>query len=600
MILILGGTTEGRVAVKVADEAGKPFYYSTRSDIQAVDSHNGVRLSGGLDLDSMTLFCREHEIRLIIDAAHPFAKVLHDTVGNVSEQLGLPVVRLERIFPEHNPDIIWCRDFDHAVMLMKQNGVSNLLALTGVKTIAALKPFWTDHDCHFRILDREESLELATQQGFPAERLVYYQHGESEDTVLQQLKPDAVITKESGLSGGFQEKVDAARRAGIPVYAVMRPQLPSGFETVTGEHTLRRAIEKYIPDFYPLRSGYTTGSCATAASKAALTALLLGEELSTTQIQIPDGELLTIPVTVLQVTHDSAVASVIKDAGDDPDVTNGCTVVSTVRFSDRPGIHFLQGDGVGRVTLPGLGLEVGEPAVNPVPRKMIETELAGLLAETVRDGAGLDVTISVPGGEELATHTFNPKLGIVGGISIIGTSGIVRPFSSEAFVEAIHRECEVAMAVCPERLVINSGARSERFVKELYPQLPPQAYVHYGNYIGETLKIAQELGFRNVTMGIMMGKAVKLAQGNFDTHSRVVTMNREFIREMAQEAAVPQECLARIDSMVLARELWDLIPRDNLNTFCNVVREHCHSFCDGLIPDGRLTILILTDQGQVF
>lgn len=600
MILILGGTTEGRLAVKVADEAGKPFYYSTRSDMQQVESHNGVRLTGGLDQGSMTEFCREHDIRMIVDAAHPFAKVLHDTVGKVSEGLSIPVIRLERTFPERDEDIIWCKDYDHAVELMNATGVSNLLALTGVKTISKLKKFWSRHECHFRILDRDESLELATEQGFPADRLVYYHQGESEDLILQQVHPDAIITKESGISGGFKEKVDAARRAGIPVYAVMRPELPEHFETVTGEHTLRRAIEKHIPDFYPLKSGYTTGSCATAASKAALTALLLGEELSTVQIRIPNGELLTLPVEILKVEEGSARASVVKDAGDDPDVTNGCTVVSEVKKSDVPGIHFLQGEGVGRVTLPGLGLEPGEPAVNPTPRRMIESELSELLEEAGRSEVGLDVTISVPGGAELAEHTFNPKLGIVGGISIIGTSGIVRPFSSEAFVEAIRRECEVAKAVYPGRLVINSGARSERYVKSQYPDLPPQAYVHYGNYIGETLRIAQELGFRQVTMGIMMGKAVKLAEGNFDTHSRVVTMNRDFIREMAVEASVPEESLSRIDQMILARELWEIVPEKNIREFCNVIKRHCHALCNALLPDGKLTILIISDDGKVY
>jgi len=600
MILILGGTTEGRLAVKVADEAGKPFYYSTRSDLQQVESHNGVRLTGGMDRESMTEFCRQHDIRLLIDAAHPFAEMLHDTVADVSEELSIPVIRLERMFPERDKDIIWCRDYDHAVELLRSAGVNNLLALTGVKTISKLKGFWCDHSCRFRILDREESLEHARQQDFPQDRLVYYHQGESEDLILKELCPDAVITKESGLSGGFHEKVNAARRAGIPVYAVMRPEMPYSFETVTGEHTLRRAIEKHLPDYYPLKSGYTTGSCATAASKAALSALIMGEELSTVQIRIPNGELLTLCVDILEIGDGFARASVIKDAGDDPDVTNGCTVQSLVRISNEPGIHFLKGEGVGTITLPGLGLEIGEPAINPTPREMIRAELTELMAGAGRSGAGVDVTISVPGGEQLAEHTFNPKLGIVGGISIIGTSGIVRPFSSEAFVQAIRRECEVAKAVFPDRLVINSGARSERFVKAQYPDLPAQAYVHYGNYIGETLEIAQELGFPDVTMGIMIGKAVKLAEGNFDTHSRVVTMNREFIREMAVQAGVSEMILDSIDKMVLARELWDIIPQELLPGFCNVIKQHCHALCNPLLPGGKLTILLISESGQVY
>ena len=165
------------------------------------------------------------------------------------------------------------------------------------------------------------------------------------------------------------------------------------------------------------------------------------------------------------------------------------------------------------MTLPGLGIPVGEPAVNKVPREMITRELSALY-----DG-GLDVTISVPGGRELALKTFNPKLGVVDGISIIGTSGIVRPFSSEAFVEALRKEMEVAIAVGVPQIVINSGAKSEQFLRARFPDLQPQGFIHYGNFIGATLSLAAELGISRVTMGIMLGKAVKLAEGNLDTAS---------------------------------------------------------------------------------
>ena len=265
-----------------------------------------------------------------------------------------------------------------------------------------------------------------------------------------------------------------------------------------------------------------------------------------------------------------------------------------VELSHKPGVHFLQGEGVGRVTLPGLGIPIGEPAVNPVPRKMIEQELTALY-----DG-GLDVTVSVPGGREIAQKTFNPKLGIEDGISIIGTSGIVRPFSDEAFVEAIRREVEVAKAVGAQRLVINSGARSERFVKALYPDLPPQAFVHYGNYIGETIKIAQELGFREVTMGLMIGKAVKLAAGMLDTHSREGVMDKIFIKQMARESGCHKTICDRIDSITLARELWTLIPQDLIDGFCKIIIRYCHTHCDSLLSDGNLTIVLISEEGGLF
>ena len=593
MILILGGTTEGRMAVKVADEAGRRFWYSTRGDLQQIESHNGVHVTGAMDTDAMTAFCREHEIKLIVDAAHPFAVRLHATVSEVSQSLSIPVVRYERTYPEHTDDIIWCKDYDDAIRRLEQSGAESLLALTGVQTIPALKEYWSKHKCIFRVLDREESIELAHKSGFNTDNLVFY--GNCSDLeLMREVNPQAVITKESGLSGGFTEKADAARELGIPLYAVMRPELPAHFITVTGEHGLRKEIERLVPGFYELRTGFTTGACATAAAKAALTALLSGEEQTQVRFSIPDGEVFTLPVQNCRIDKDWAQASVVKDAGDDPDVTNGCTVQVKVALSREPGVHFLQGEGVGRITLPGIGLEVGEPAVNPVPRRMITEELTALY-----DG-GLDVTVSVPGGAELAQKTFNPKLGIVDGISIIGTLGVVRPFSMEAFVEAIRREVEVAKAVGTPRLVINSGARSERFVKALYPDLPAQAFVHYGNYIGETISIAEELGFKEVTMGLMIGKAVKLAAGMLDTHSREGVMDKKFIRRMARESGCPWRVRRAIGRITLARELWTLIPTEYLESFCATVIRYCHTHCDALLPSGSLTILLISEEGKIY
>ncbi len=295
---------------------------------------------------------------------------------------------------------------------------------------------------------------------------------------------------------------------------------------------------------------------------------------------------------------DAATAIVVKDAGDDPDVTNGRQIVATVAFSDEPWMHFLQGEGVGRVTLPGLGIPVGGPAINRVPRQMMEQNLSALY-----DG-GLDVTISVPGGRELAQRTFNPKLGIVDGISIIGTSGIVRPFSNEAFVEAIRREVEVAVAVGSPMLVINSGAKSEAFLKARYPDLPPQAFVHYGNFIGETLKIAADLRLPKVVMGIMLGKAVKLAEGHLDTHSRSVVMNKEFLKGVAAEAGCSPVAAEAIDRLTLARELWNGLGDADARCFFGAILDRCYAVCDSVypsaVPAASLTILLLDEDGNVF
>ncbi|MBR7025996.1 MAG: cobalt-precorrin-5B (C(1))-methyltransferase [Bacteroidales bacterium] len=627
MILILGGTTEGRLAVRVADAAGSPYWYSTRGDLQQVECRNGTHVSGAMDEAAMASFCEEHGIRLLVDAAHPFASELHRTVAAVAESLDLPVVRVERSYPEETPDIRWCDSYDDAIARLEADGITRLLALTGVQTIGKLRGYWSHNECWFRILHRDESLEKAVREGFPPERLVYYEEDDAVD-LIARLQPQAILTKESGESGGFNDKVSAAKAAGVPVYAVRRPALPSGFEVVTGEHGLRKSIERLVPGFFPLRSGFTTGACATAAAKAALLTLLGREVGDSVEILFPDGERMALPVActertgfrpekgpvlgtdadfmatcpekgpVLGTESDCryATATVVKDAGDDPDVTNGISVVASVAFSDEPGIHFLQGEGVGRVTLPGLGLPIGGPAINRVPRQMMESELSALY-----DG-GLDVTISVPGGRELAKHTFNPKLGVVDGISIIGTSGIVRPFSNEAFVESIRREMEVAIAVGSPMIVINSGAKSEAFLKARYPELPPQAFVHYGNAIGETLTIAAELKVEKVVMGIMLGKAVKLAEGHLDTHSKSVVMNRTFLKEVAEEAGCSPATAEAIDSLTLARELWDGLPAADAGKFFSAVLKRCESVCAAVYParegEGELTILLLKENGE--
>ena len=591
MILILGGTTEGRLAVRVADAAGSPYWYSTRGELQQIECKHGTHITGALDEAAMAAFCTDHGIRLLVDAAHPFATELHQTVASVAESLDLPVVRVERSYADGQEGVIWCESYEETISRLEADGITRLLALTGVQTIGKLRPYWERHETWFRILRRDESLEKAAQQGFPAERLVYYEE-EDEAVLIARLQPQALLTKESGESGGFPQKVAAAQAAGIPVYAVRRPTLPASFEIVTGEHGLRKAIERLVPGFFPLRSGFTTGACATAAAKAALLALL-GEKVGdTVEILFPDGEILSLPITDVKPLQ--ASATVIKDAGDDPDVTHGHAIFATVSFSDQPGIHFLQGEGVGRVTLPGLGIPVGGPAINRVPRQMIEQNLSALYA------GGLDVTISVPDGRALAQRTFNPKLGIVDGISIIGTSGIVRPFSNEAFVEAIRREVEVAVAVGAPRLVINSGAKSEAFLKARFPELPPQAFVHYGNFIGETLKIAAELEVPQVTMGIMLGKAVKLAEGHLDTHSKSVVMNKDFLKEVAREADCSPAAAEAIDRLTLARELWKGLPEADARRFFSAILDRCYATCATVYPAATLTILLLDEDGNVF
>lgn len=232
MILVLGGTTEGRKAVATLDKAGKPFFYSTRGGMQQVESHNAVRISGALDSEALTSLCQNNGIKLIIDAAHPFATQLHENVKCASEALSIPVVRFERNFPQRDGSYTWCDDFDDAVIKLKAAGVKSLLSLTGVQTIATLKEFWQDHDCIFRILDREDSISIAAKNGFPPDKLVYYEADGHISNLLLQHPCDAILTKESGDSGKFQEKTEDAINAGVRIFVVKRPALPEGLSLI--------------------------------------------------------------------------------------------------------------------------------------------------------------------------------------------------------------------------------------------------------------------------------------------------------------------------------------------------------------------------------
>ena len=582
MILVFGGTTEGRVAAKVLEESGAAYYYSTRSDTQDIQLVHGIRLTGSMTAPDMIAFCREHDIRLIIDAAHPFAEDLHHNIVRVAENLGIAVIRYDRIYPPHDEDLIWCKDYDDAINQLKVHEINRLLALTGVNTIAKLRGYWRKNDCWFRILNRDESLAGSQKAGFPTDHLVYY---DKDDTasLIERLQPQAIITKESGTSGGFAEKVEAARQAGIKIFVVERPDYPMTdgvtVEHVNGPHGLRRAVEKLLPEFYPLHSGLTTGTCATAAAIAATVQMTTGETPSSVPVVLPDGETIDV-----DVTYSDGYAAVFKQAGDDPDVTNGIEIRAHVEPSDH--FEILGGEGVGRFTVPGFDFPPGEAAINKAPRQMMRDNIKG----------NVSITISVPEGAEIARRTFNPRLGIEGGISIIGVSGIVKPFSEEAFVASIRKCMQVAKASGSDRVVINSGGKSERFVKAQYTDLPQQAFVEYGNYIGDTLAIANELDIKNVTLGVMLGKAVKLAAGNLDTHSRHTTMDKDFVMGMLHEAGINID----ISDLTLARELWERIPQERLQDFATVVINHCAHYCAPLLPKGRLTILLIDDNGKIY
>lgn len=574
MILIFGGTTEGRTAIEVCEQAGKPFYYSTKSPQQQVELVNGIRICGALTADEMLNFCHEHDIRCIVDAAHPFAEQLHQTIS----QMELPVIRLQRNFSLHIPGVCYCKDFADAIIQLNKADIKCLLSLSGTNTIAKLKKYWSVHPTYFRILNRTDSLAVAKESDFPSSNLIFYNENlelpslKDEMDLMKRTGCDAILTKESGESGGYETKINAALTLGLKVFVVEHPTLPAEWKYVTGKTGLRRAIEHTIPEFFHLKTGLTTGACATAATKAALLSLLCDEQPDEVHFALPDGEIMSIQVT----TESPGTASVIKDFSDDPDVTRGCKITSVVTFNDNNEINFLQGEGVGTVTLPGLGIPVGEPAVNPTPRKMIINEIRQLTNK------GCDVTISVENGAELAKRTFNYKVGVVDGISIIGTSGIVYPLSNEAFVRSITREMEVAKAIGCTTIGLVSGKKGEDAIKLQYDI----RCIHYGNLVGEALEAAQNMGFEQVIVGIMIGKAVKLAEGHLNTHSHKVQMNKEFLKQIAGK-----DDAYKIDQITMARELWKCMPPE----FFDKITDLCHKVCEQVFKR-KLTVKLICDD----
>ena len=260
MILVFGGTTEGRKAVEVLEESGSPYFYSTKTGEQDIILHHGQRIDGALDEEAMRAFCQAQNIHLIVDAAHPFASQLHQTIAQVSEALNIPTIRYERIYPERDPEITWIDDYSQI-----PRDIHSLLATTGVQSISKLKPLEADGiRIYYRILQRESSMALALKQGASPEQLCYY-----EDPQDIPVEAEAILLKESGLSGGFPEKVEAAKAKGMRIIALKRPQTPAIFTIVNGPYGLRRAVEHLLPEFFPLHSGLTTGTCATAAAVAA-------------------------------------------------------------------------------------------------------------------------------------------------------------------------------------------------------------------------------------------------------------------------------------------------------------------------------------------
>ena len=303
-----------------------------------------------------------------------------------------------------------------------------------------------------------------------------------------------------------------------------------------------------IKDGKRLRLGYTTGSCAAAAAKAAAWMLLCHRQKDAVQLTTPKGIALELTVREIEFGSDSVRCAIEKDGGDDPDITTGALVFAQVTKTNRPGITIDGGVGVGRVTKPGLDQPVGNAAINSVPRQMIRENVQEVMDAFDYSG-GLEIVISVPQGEELAKKTFNPRLGIVGGISILGTTGIVEPMSEKALVDTIRAELRQRRAAGEEEVMLTPGNYGAEFIREGLG-LDPDRAVQVSNFIGDALDLCRELGFRKVCLIGHIGKLVKLAGNMLNTHSRYGDCRMPILAAFAGAEGLPPEKIARVLSCV--------------------------------------------------
>ena len=311
-----------------------------------------------------------------------------------------------------------------------------------------------------------------------------------------------------------------------------------------------------------LRCGYTTGSCATAAAKAAATMLLTGERVDSVRIDTPKGITLNLEPLQVELAENYVSCAIRKDSGDDPDYTNGILVFAKVERTAEPGVHIEGGVGVGRVTKPGLVCAVGGPAINPTPRRMITSEVGSVMEQTGYTD-GLMVTISIPEGVEIAKKTFNPRLGIIGGLSVLGTSGIVEPMSEKALIETMYVEMRAQKARGNKDLLVFFGNYGEDFTRDVM-QLDLEGAVTCSNFVGELLDYAVYLGFETLLLIGHSGKLVKLAQGVMNTHSKYADCRTELFALQAMFHGASVEVGKEIYGCLTTDEVTKVLKREQL------------------------------------
>ena len=348
----------------------------------------------------------------------------------------------------------------------------------------------------------------------------------------------------------------------------------------------------------PLRRGWTTGTCATAASRAAYQALLTGAFPDPVPVVLPNGSRPCFALASSELAQAFARAGVIKDAGDDPDVTHGALIMATVRQgAPASGVTFRAGQGVGTVTRPGLPLPPGEPAINPVPRAMIRAAIAEVAAQFGGSGDA-DIELSIPGGEKIAERTLNARLGIVGGLSILGTTGIVVPYSCAAWIHSIHRGIDVARAAGLAHVAGATGATSEAAIARLH-NLPEAALIDMGDFVGGMLKYLRRHPVPRVTVAGGMAKMTKLGQGLLDLHSRRGEVDLSWLSQIAIDQGGDAELAAAIAGSNSAMEAFGHAQAAGIDLPAGVAASAWRTAAQALGRDMRLDVVIFDRSGDL-
>jgi cobalt-precorrin-5B (C1)-methyltransferase len=341
-----------------------------------------------------------------------------------------------------------------------------------------------------------------------------------------------------------------------------------------------------------LRTGWTTGTCTSAAAKAAVTGLLTGQVPDRVEVALPSGKRVSFDVADVDPARPWR-AAVIKDAGDDPDVTNGAHLTVEARWlpsSSKAGtVELAAGDGVGTITLPGLGLPVGAPAINSVPARMIRAAVAEVTDRPVA------LTVVVPGGERMASKTSNARLGILGGISILGTTGIVRPFSTASWRASVVQQVDVAAAQGRDVMVLSTGGRTDAAAQRLFPELPAVCFVEVGDFTGVALRRASGAGMSKVVFVGMAGKIAKLAAGVLMTHYRRSKVDVQMLAEVAQVSGAPPAVVAAATETATARHFAEVcMSEGSFEPLAELCRRAAAS-CSAFVNDSLLVDVIMVD-----